>query len=106
MVCLVVGLFTIDVPAEVFVDFFLFFLFESVSVQVELILADALRLKFLLCLCSLLPVLLLLHHLGVVRVILSIFLLKGCLAVGHLRFVDLRLQLKVLVYRLLFELPF
>ena len=101
---LVVGLLSVDVPAEVFVYFLLFFLLEGVPVEVKLVLADSLRLQFLLCLGSLLPVLLLLEHLGVVHVVLPVLLLEGGLAVGNLRLVDLQLQLQVLVQRLFFEL--
>lgn len=60
MVGLVVCLFTIDVPAEVFVHFLLFLLLESVSVEVQFVLADSFGLQFLLCLDALLPVFLLL----------------------------------------------
>lgn len=106
MVGLVVCLFTIDVPAEVFVDFLLFLLLESVSVEVQFVLADSFGLQFLLCFDTLLPVFLLLKHLGVVDVILSVLLLECSLAVGHLCYVDHQFQLKVLVDRLLFELSF
>lgn len=106
VVGLVVGLFTVDVPAEVFVDFLLFFLLEGVSVQVELVLADSLCLELLLSFGALLPVLLLLEHFGVVDIIVPVFLLERCFTVGNLCFVDLQLQLKILVDCLFLELPF
>jgi hypothetical protein len=89
VVSLVVGLFSVNVPAKTFIGLSFLLLLEGASVQVESVLAEPLGFYFFLRSLSLLQPLLFLHHFVVVDVVLTDLLIQGGPRVDHMCLVDL-----------------